>query len=344
MTVSKAHLTPLFDTPITRLFGIRHPILCGGLMWLSTAPYVAAVGRSGGIGFITARSFPDPVAFRDELQKCRDLAQGARFGVNLYLSTHSSDDAWLDTHVGVMLDEGVRAIETAGNSPRAVLPRLKEAGCVVLHKVSILRHAERAALDGVDAIAIVGMECGGHPGLDFIGSMVQGALAPQRLNVPVVLGGGIGTGRQIAAALAMGGAGVMLCTRMLVAEEIWAHDDYKRRIMAADERSSRLVLSILRNTYRVMDNDAARKVAEMEAAGVADFEAYRPIVQGAVQKQVYTTGKTSEGMLAMGQAAVFANEITPVAAIFDDLLTDAAAAVEGMRRITAQPPAPFQAA
>lgn len=325
--------TPLFDTAITRLFGIRHPILCGGLMWLSTAPYVAAVARAGGIGFITARSFPDPGAFREELQTCRELAGGHPFGVNLYLSHRDSDNGWLDGHIDVLLGEGVRAVETAGNSPRAVLPRLKEAGCKVLHKVSILRHAERAAQDGADAIAIVGMECGGHPGLDFIGSMVQGTLAPQRLDVPVVLGGGIGTGRQVVAALSMGAAGVMLGTRMLVSEEIWAHDDYKRRIVEADERSSRLVLAILRNTYRVMDNAAARTVAGIEATGETDFEVYRPYVQGQAQKRVYATGNIDEGMLAMGQAAVFADRIAPVSEIYDDLLEDAAAALEALGRV-----------
>ncbi|HYD71215.1 nitronate monooxygenase [Azospirillum sp.] len=332
--MTRPHEVPLFDTAVTRLFGIRHPILCGGLMWLSTAPYVAAAARAGGIGFITARSFPDMGAFRAELQTCRELAGGNPFGVNLYLSNRESENAILERHVDVLLDEGVRAVETAGNAPGVLLPRLKEAGCTVLHKVSILKHAERAVRDGADAIAIVGMECGGHPGLDFIGSMVQGTLAPMRLGVPVVLGGGIGTGRQVVAALAMGAAGVILGTRMLVSEEIRAHEDYKRRIVAADERSSRLVLGILRNTYRVMDNTAARTVAAIEATGETDFEAYRPYVQGTAARRVYTTGDTDEGMLAMGQAAVFADSLAPVAAIYDELLADAATALDTVRRVS----------
>lgn len=321
------HQTPVFATGITRLFGIRHPILCGGLMWLSTADYVAAAGRAGGLGFLTARSFPDLGAFRAELQKCKALAEGHPIGVNLYISNRPEANAMLHGHVAVLLEEGIRAVETAGNTPSAFLPPLKEAGAKVMHKVSILRHAARAVKDGADAIAIVGMECGGHPGMDFIGTMVQAPLAAARLDVPVVIGGGIGTGSQITACLAMGAAGVVLGTRTLVAQEIWAKDPYKQRIIAADERASRLVLSILRNTYRVMDNGTARQVAEMEAAGIADFEAYRAHVEGKVQFEAYASGDVEKGMLAMGQAAVFADRVAPLADIYDQLLGEAGRAL-----------------
>lgn len=316
-----------FDTAITRLFGIRHPVLCGGLMWLSTAPYVAAVARAGGLGFITSRSFKDLGAFRAEIQKARDLAEGNPIGVNLYMTGRDADDSVNQAYVDVLIDEGVRAVETAANSPRSVLPRLKEAGCTVIHKASVVRHAEKAAQAGADAVVIVGMECGGHPGLDFIGSMVQGAIAPDRLQVPVVLGGGFGTGRQLVAALAMGAAGIMLGTRMLVAKEIWADDRIKQRVIDADEGASRLVLSSLRKTYRVLDNATARKVAELEAAGETDFEVYRPLVQGSFQVEAYESGDPDKGLLSMGQSAVFADRIAPVADIYAEIINDADKAV-----------------
>lgn len=321
------HQTQLMETPITRLFGIRHPILCGGLMWLSTAPYVAAAGRAGGIGFLTARTFPDLGAFRAELQKCRELAAGAPFGVNLYISHRADANEMLHGHVRVLAEEGVAAVETAGNNPVAFLPALKEAGCKVLHKVSILKHAQKAVAEGVDAIAIVGMECGGHPGLDFIGSMVQAPLAAERLPVPVVVGGGIGTGRQVVGALAMGAAGVVLGTRMLVAEEIWARDPYKQRIIEADETSSRLVMTKMRNTVRVMDNGDAREVARLEDEGITGFDNLAHLIKGENQFEAYSTGAIDKGLLAMGQAAVFADKVMPLAEIYDTLLADARSAL-----------------
>lgn len=317
------HQSRIFDTPITRLFGIRHPILCGGLMWLSTAPYVAAAGRAGGIGFLTARTFPDLGEFRAEVQKCRDLAEGAPFGVNLYISHRAEANEILHGHVRVLAEEGVRAVETAGNNPVAFLPALKEAGCKILHKVSILKHAQKAVAEGVDAIAVVGMECGGHPGLDFIGSMVQAPLAAERLPVPVVIGGGIGTGRQVVGTLAMGAAGVILGTRMLVAEEIWARDPYKQRVVEADERSSRLVMAKMRNTVRVMDNATAREVARLEDEGITGFDNLAHLIQGKNQFEAYSTGDIDKGLLAMGQAAVFADKVMPLADIYDELLADA---------------------
>lgn len=333
------HQSRILQTPITRLFGIRHPILCGGLMWLSTAPYVAAAGRAGGIGFLTARTFPDLGEFRAEVQKCRDLAEGAPFGVNLYISHRAEANEILHGHVRVLAEEGVGAVETAGNNPVAFLPALKEAGCKILHKVSILKHAQKAVAEGVDAIAVVGMECGGHPGLDFIGSMVQAPLAAERLPVPVVIGGGIGTGRQVVGTLAMGAAGVILGTRMLVAEEIWARDPYKQRVIEADERSSRLVMAKMRNTVRVMDNGAAREVARLEDEGITGYDNLAHLIQGKNQFEAYSTGDIDKGLLAMGQAAVFADKVMPLADIYDALLADALVALErldGLRAVAAE--------
>ena len=135
-------MTPaLYKTRLTELFGIRHPILCGGLMWLSDAAYVAAAVNAGALGFMTARTFPDPRDFRDELRRCRELTGGRPFGVNLYLSQQPGANDMLRGHVEILLEEGVRFIETSGLPPRDLLPRLKDAGCTVVHKVSALRHA-----------------------------------------------------------------------------------------------------------------------------------------------------------------------------------------------------------
>lgn len=313
----------VYTTRITELFGIRHPILCGGLMWLSDAAYVAASVNAGGMGFMTARTFPDPGAFRAELQKCRALTGGGAFGVNLYLTPREADNAFLAGHVRILLDEGVRLIETSGLPPKNLLPTLHEAGAKVIHKVSTVRHALSAEKLGVDAIAIVGAECGGHPGLQLIGTFVQTPLAAGRIQVPWCIGGGIGHGSQLAAALAMGADAVVIGTRMLAAAEIPAHDAYKARMIEADEGSSRLIMQSFRNTYRVLDNADARNVAALETAGQTDYERYRPFVAGQQQKIAYETGDWERGVLSMGQSIAFARGRQSVSDVYAQLLDEA---------------------
>lgn len=327
----------LFRTRITELFGIRHPILSGGLMWLSDARFVAAAVNAGGMGFITARTFPDPATFRDELRKCRELTGGKPFGVNLYLTPREADNRMIPGHADILLQEGVRHVETSGLPPKDLLPALKEAGAVVMHKVSTVRHAISAARLGVDAVAIVGAECGGHPGLQLVGTIVQTPLAAAELTVPFAVGGGIGHGSQIAAALAMGADAVVIGTRFLVADEIAAHPDYKARMIEADEGTTRLIMQSFRNTYRVLDNADAQAVAALEAAGERDFERYRAHVAGHRQKEAYATGDWNRGVLSMGQSIAFAREQRPLADIYADLVAQAAVARERLAALTSPP-------
>ena len=231
----------LFQTRITELFGIRHPILAGGLMWLSDANYVAAVVNAGGMGFITAKTFPDFTDFEAELDKASRLTGGKPFGVNLYMSVRPEQNADLPAQLEIALDKGVRHFETAGLPPAHLVERIKDSGAVVMHKVATVKHAISATSKlPLDAIAVVGAECGGHPGLNLVGSIVQAPLAVSRVSIPVVIGGGIGTGGQIAGLLAMGAEGVLLGTRFLVASEIWSHDRIKQRVVEADETQTAL--------------------------------------------------------------------------------------------------------
>lgn len=322
-----------FRTPITELFGIRYPILAGGLMWLADANYVAGVVNAGCMGFITAKTFPDPGAFRDELRKARDLTGGKDFGVNIYLSAHTDDNALVSGHIDILMEEGVRFIETSGLPPRDIVTRLKEGGCTVIHKVAAVRHAVSAAKLPVDAITVVGAECGGHPGLHMVGSMVQALRASQSVVKPLAAGGGFGHGAQLVAALALGADAILVGTRFLVAEEIWAHDAYKKRIVEAGETDTRVVLAAMRNTYRALDNEAARAVEALEMQGARDYEDYRDLTAGSEQKIAYETGDWNRGVLSLGQAAAFANEVKPVAAIVEQIMAEAEAAFDSLARL-----------
>ncbi len=316
-----------FKTRITDLFGIRHPIIAGGLMWLADAAYVSAVVNAGGMGFITAKTFPKPGDFEAELDKARRLTDGKPFGVNLYLSVHTDHNKDLPAQLEIALDRGVRHFETAGLPPADFVETIKNAGGVVYHKVATVKHAVSAASKlPVDAVAVVGAECGGHPGLNLVGSIVQAPLAVARIDKPVLIGGGIGTGAQVAAVLAMGADAALIGTRFLVASEIWSHQAIKQRVIDAQETDTTLVLASMRNTFRGIDNETTRAIADLERQGVTDFEAYRPFVTGIVQKEAYAEGNPEKGILSMGQACVFADQIEPVEVIMDRLVDEAAAA------------------
>lgn len=325
---------PLFRTRITELLGIRHPILCGGMgPGVSDAAYVAAVVNAGGMGFIVAAGFADPRAFRNELRRCRELTSGKGFGVNLYVSSQAEALDRLREQVDILAEEGVLCVETSGASPECILPVLRAAGIKVLHKVPAIRYARSAARLGVDALIVVGNDCGGHPGTYGISSMVQAAQAPMEIDLPIVIGGGIGTGRQLAATLAMGADAVLLGSRMLVSEELWIHRDYKDLLVRSDGTQSVIVKTALKQHHRVLNNDSAQAVAALDAAGAHDFERYRPHVMGALTTQAYQTGDSARGMLDVGPSVVFADAVKPVQAIFDEILNDAKQALERLGQL-----------
>jgi NAD(P)H-dependent flavin oxidoreductase YrpB (nitropropane dioxygenase family) len=306
---------PLFRTRITELFGIRLPLIAGGLHWLANADYVAAAVNAGIMGFITAASFPDNDTLRAEIRRCRTLAGGKPFGVNISMLPKLAPHERVEEIIDVVLEEGIPFVETSGRSPEAYLPRLRAGGVKVMHKVPAVKYALKAQELGVDAVALVGAECGGHPGLDVIGTFVQTAMAARSLRIPYVVGGGVGTGAHIVAALALGADGVLVGTRFLTCEEIRAHPDYKRRLIEADETHTALILHSLRNTMRVLRNDTATEVMEIERRGEGTLERLLPLVSGKVGRAAYETGDTSRGALSVGQAVVFADRVEPLGAI-----------------------------
>ena len=304
-------------------------------MWLGNAEYAAAAVNSGGMGFITAKTFPDPAKFKDELSKAWDLTSGQPFGVNLYQSMRPEENEVLNGHLKIALDSGVRHFETAGLPPTDFLPQLKEANSIVLHKVSTVRHAVSAArkLD-IDAITIVGAECGGHPGLELVSSLVQAVVGPDQIEIPVVIGGGIGHGRQIAAVLGMGAEAVLVGTRVLVAEEVWSHPEVKKQVVNAGAADSTLVMASFRNTSRVMINEYALEVQKLEDEGIEDFEQYWDYVKGSNAFDAYKSGDWNKALLSMGQAAAFANTIVPMEEIFDTLIDEATGAIDRISSLT----------
>jgi nitronate monooxygenase len=327
-------MTAPFKTRITDLFGIRLPIVAGCMQHLSTPEYVAAVASAGMVGFLAAASFGTQEALRIAIRRCRELTEGRPFGVNISMLPKLVEGEKTEQFFEVILDEGVRFVETSGRSPERYLPRLQAGGVKVVHKVPAVKYARKAQSLGVDAVAVVGAECGGHPGGDLVGTMVQTAVAARDLSIPLIVGGGIGTGAQLVAALAMGADGVVMGTRFLVAEEIWAHRQYKEQLMAAEETDTTLVLQSLRNTMRVLNNGTAREVQAIERAHGGDLARLLPHISGAVGRLAYETGETSRGALAVGQAVAFANRIEPLATIVKRIEDEAEGALQRLTALT----------
>ncbi|WP_417798367.1 NAD(P)H-dependent flavin oxidoreductase [Terasakiella pusilla] len=321
--------TTSIATPLTEMFNLRLPVIAGGLMWLSDANYVSAAARAGILGFITAASFPEEDDLRAEIRKCRELSEGNTFGVNVSMLPKLVPGEKTEDVFRLIIEEGVKVVETSGRNPEAYLPMLKEAGVKVIHKVPAVKYALKAQSIGVDAVSIVGAECGGHPGMDMIGSFVNSAMALEQLDIPFTIGGGVGHGAQIAAALTMGAAGAVIGTKFLVAEEIWAHEDYKQRLIAAKETDTALIMSSIKNTVRALANDTTAEVQTIERTeDNITIQRLLPLISGQIGKKAYETGDCSKGVLSAGHSLAFVHAIAPLNDIVTELETQALQAIE----------------
>lgn len=303
----------VWTTPLTQRLGLRLPILAGGLQWLADAEYVTAAAQSGIMGFITAASFPDQSDLRAQIQLAHSTCGGLPFGVNVSMLPKLVPGEQTEDIFRLIAGEGVTVIETSGRNPEPYMPLLKDLGLTVIHKVPAVRYALKAQSIGVDMVSIVGAECGGHPGMDMIGSFVNAAMAGRDLSIPFLIGGGVGHGSQIVAALAMGASGVVIGTRFLVAEELNAHPGYKQALVTATERDTALTMSSVRNTIRTLANETTAAVAQMERDNPAvTIQELMPLVSGQIGRAAYQTGDVSRGMLSAGHALGLTDRIEPM--------------------------------
>ncbi len=250
------------QTRITELFGIKHPIIQGGMHFVGRAELAAAVSSAGGLGIITALTQKTPERLRAEVARCRSLTDQP-FGVNLtFLPAVTPPD--YPGFIQAIIDEHVPIVETAGNNPQQWLPALKAAGVKVIHKCTSVRHALKAQRIGCDAVSVDGFECGGHPGEDDVPNMILLPRAAEELTIPFVASGGMADGRSLVAALALGADGINMGTRFIATKEAPVHDNVKQALVAATELDTRLIMRPLRNTERVLNNDAVQRLLDKE--------------------------------------------------------------------------------
>ena len=316
---------PVFRTRLTEMYGVPHPIVVGGMMWMSKADFVASCARAGAMAFLTAKSYPDPEAFTEGLERCIELAEGHPFGVNFSISRYRPNHI-VEAGVDIALDRGIRHFETAGSHPGALIDKIHARGGTVMHKSTQVRHAIKAANDGVDALVLVGMEAGGHPGINPHPSHILLSNLLKEVDIPVALGGGIGTGRQILGCLAQGADAAVLATRFLTAREIDLHPNYADRMAAAGMDDTMAVLQSIKDTWRVLKNDTALKVAEMEASFAGRdvrHEDLGELVKGDyARRNAYVTGDMEVGLMSCSAAIAHAGAGQSAGEIVAQLVTE----------------------
>jgi NADH:quinone reductase (non-electrogenic) len=315
-------------TRITELFGIEHPIIQGGMHFVGFAEMAAAVSNAGGLGIITGLTQRTPEDLSKEIARCREMTDKP-FGVNLtFLPSVNQPD--YPGYVKAILDGGVKAVETAGNNPAKWLPPLQEAGVKVIHKCTSVRHSLKAEAIGCDAVSVDGFECGGHPGEDDVPNMILLPRAAEELKIPFVASGGMADARSLVAALAMGAEGMNMGTRFIATKEAPVHDNVKAAIVAASELDTRLVMRPLRNTERVLTNEAVERLLQKERdlGPNIKFEDIFNEVAG-VYPKIMIDGPMEAGAWSCGMVAGLIHDIPTCKELIDRIMSEAEQIIRG---------------
>ena len=302
------------QTEITRLLGIKYPIIQGGMAWVAEHHLAAAVSEAGGLGLIGAASAPAEWV-REQIQAARKLTDKP-FGVNIMLmSPYAADVA------KVIVEEGVQVVTTGAGSPGKYMEMWKEAGVKVIPVVASVALAKRMERAGADAIVAEGCESGGH-----VGESTTMTLVPQvvdAVDIPVIAAGGIADGRGMAAAFMLGAEGVQMGTRFVVAKESIVHPNYKERVIKAKDIDSEVTGMSTGHPIRVLRNQMSREYLKMEKDG-ASFEELEHLTLGSLRKAVMD-GDVVNGSLMAGQSAGMVKKEESCKEIIEDVVTKAKA-------------------
>jgi NAD(P)H-dependent flavin oxidoreductase YrpB (nitropropane dioxygenase family) len=312
----------LVKTAVTELFGIKHPIIQGGMHYVGFAELAAAVSNAGGLGIITGLTQRTPELLAKEIARCRDMTDKP-FGVNLTFLPSFTAPPYPE-YIAAIKEGGVKAVETAGRSPEQYMPALKAAGIKVIHKCTSLRHSLKAEKIGCDAVSVDGFECGGHPGEDDIPNMILLPRAADELKIPFVASGGMADARSLVAALSMGAAGMNMGTRFVATKEAPVHDNVKQALVKATELDTVLVMRALRNTERVLKNKGVDELIEIEREKGANLKIGDIHEQVAgVYPKVMIDGDMDAGAWSCGMVVGLINDIPTVKELIERIMADA---------------------
>lgn len=298
---------------ITRLFGIKYPLVQAGMIWCSGWELASAVSNAGGLGLIGSGSmYPD--VLREHIKKCKK-ACSKPFGVNVPLLYPD-----IDKHMQVILEEGVKVVFTSAGNPKTWTPVLKEKGVTVVHVVSNVKFAKKCEEAGVDAIVAEGFEAGGHNGREETTTFCLIPMIRQATRLPLLAAGGIATGKQMLAALALGADGVQVGSRFVASEESSAHVSFKQRVISAQEGDTILTLKQL-TPVRLIRNKFYEQVRLAEERG-AGADELKQILGRARAKKGMFEGDLDEGELEIGQVSGMLRDIKPAAKIVEEMMAE----------------------
>ena len=302
----------MIRTPLCELLDIEHPIIQGGMAWAATAELAAAVSNAGGLGVVGAGNLPAE-AVREELRRARDLTDRP-FGANVPLFAPGVEE-----RLQVFVDEGVSVVTAGGGNVGPYLAPLRQAGILVIPVVASVALARRLARQGVDALIAEGMESGGH-----IGDVATLPLVPQvvdAVEIPVIAAGGFADGRGLAAALALGAAGVQMGTRFICTTECQAHQNYKQKIVRAHDRATMVTGSTFGHPVRSIKGPFVRRFEELERDGCSEEEF---IEYGAgTLRAAIVDGDVQQGSVMAGQSAGLVDDVVPVAELIARVISEA---------------------
>lgn len=298
---------------ITELFGIQYPVIAGGMVWCSGWRLVAAVSNAGGLGLLGAGSM-HPETLIEHIDKM-NAATDKPWGINIPLMYPE-----IDRLIEIVIEKGVKIVFTSAGSPKKYTARFHEAGIKVAHVVSSSKFAKKCEEAGVDAVVAEGFEAGGHNGREETTTL---ALIPQvrdAISQPLIAAGGIGSGKAMLAAMALGAEGVQIGTLFAVSEESSASDAFKQLCVDLGEDGTMLALKKISPT-RLIKNELFAKIAEAENRG-AEADELRELLGRAASKRGIFEGDLENGELEIGQIASTIKEVKPVAQIMHELITD----------------------
>ncbi|MCI7470260.1 MAG: nitronate monooxygenase [Bacteroidales bacterium] len=298
---------------ITELFGIQYPVIAGGMVWCSGWRLAAAVSNAGGLGLLGAGSM-HPETLIEHIDKM-NAATDKPWGINIPLMYPE-----IDRLIEIIIEKGVKIVFTSAGSPKKYTARFHEAGIKVAHVVSSSKFAKKSEEAGVDAVVAEGFEAGGHNGREETTTL---ALIPQvrdAISLPLIAAGGIGSGKAMLAAMALGAEGVQIGTLFAVSEESSASDAFKKLCVDLGEDGTMLALKKISPT-RLIKNELFAKIAEAESRG-AEADELRELLGRAASKRGIFEGDLEHGELEIGQIASTIKEVKPVAQIMHELITD----------------------
>lgn len=291
---------------ITDLFGIQYPIIQAGMIWCSGWELASAVSNAGGLGLIGSGSmYPD--VLREHIRKCK-AATGNPFGVNVPLLYPD-----IDKHIDIIIEEGVKIVFSSAGNPKTWTPKLKSHGIKVVHVVANVKFAQKAAEAGVDAVVAEGFEAGGHNGREETTTLVLIPMVRRAVSIPVIAAGGIGSGQQMLAAMALGADAVQVGSRFVASLESSGHENFKKAVVNSHEGETMLMMKQL-VPVRLLKNKFFEEIREAEQHG-ASAEELKAILGRARAKKGMFEGDLDEGELEIGQVSAMLDDILPAGEI-----------------------------